>query len=66
MTIVVDRELCLGTGMCIVYAPATFAHDADTKSVVLEPPGDSIEKIRTAIEACPMAALSLVPTERGE
>jgi len=26
-TIAVDRELCLGSGMCIVYAPATFAHD---------------------------------------
>ena len=36
----VDREMCMGSGVCIVFAPGTFAHDADTKAIVLEPAGD--------------------------
>ena len=38
-TIVVDRELCMGSGMCIVYAPGTFAHDDETKAIVVDPDG---------------------------
>jgi ferredoxin len=59
----VDRELCMGTGMCIVYAPLTFAHDAEAKAVVLEPLGDALSDIRGAVEACPMGALSLHPRD---
>ncbi|CAO5256085.1 ferredoxin [Frankia sp. AgKG'84/4] len=56
---VVDRTRCVGSGMCIVYAPGTFAHDAEVKAVVLDPPGDDLETIETAIEACPTSALRL-------
>ena len=54
-TITVDRELCMGSGMCIVYAPGTFAHDDETKAVVVDPAGDPIESIRNAVCAigCP-------------
>jgi ferredoxin len=58
--IVVDRELCMGSGMCIVYAPNTFAHDDETKAVVVDPAGDPIESIRNAVQACPMSAIRLV------
>ena len=34
MSVEVDRDLCMGSGVCIAYAPATFAHDAETKAVV--------------------------------
>ena len=54
---IVDRELCMGSGMCIVYAAGTFAHDDETKAVVIDPAGDPIEAIRTAVEACPTSAL---------
>ena len=57
--IVVDRELCMGSGMCIVYAPGTFAHDDETKAVVVDPEGDPIESIRNAMQACPTSAISL-------
>ena len=55
----VDRELCLGSGMCIVYAPNTFAHDDQAKAVVVNPDGDPIEAIRTAVEGCPTSAIRL-------
>ena len=37
VSIVVDRELCMGSGMCIVYAPSTFAHDDETKAIGRRP-----------------------------
>jgi ferredoxin len=59
-SIEVDRELCMGSGMCIVYAPGSFEHDEHTKAVVVDPPGDPIDAIRNAVQACPTSALRLV------
>lgn len=53
----------MGSGMCIMYAPATFAHDHETKAVVVDPGGDALENIRTAVEACPTGALTLTEPE---
>jgi ferredoxin len=65
-TIVVDRELCMGSGMCIVYAPGTFAHDEETKAVVVDPAGDPIEAIRNAVQACPTSAIRILNDENDE
>jgi ferredoxin len=65
-TIAVDRELCMGSGMCIVYAANTFAHDDETKAIVVDPTGDSIEAIRIAVEACPTGALRLITEDEGD
>ena len=62
-SVTVDRELCMGSGTCIVYAPATFVHDDETKATVIDPPGDPLEAIRTAVEACPTSALRLLIDE---
>jgi ferredoxin len=59
----VDRAVCMGSGVCIMYAPGTFGHDDETKAMVIDAAGDPIESIRTAVEACPTGALSL---SRGE
>jgi ferredoxin len=61
----VDRDACIGSGLCVVYAPATFAHDDAAKATVVDAPGDSIDQIRTAVEACPMEAISLHHDDRG-
>jgi ferredoxin len=50
----------MGSGMCIMYAPGTFAHDDETKAIVVAADGDSEEQIRTAVEACPTGALTLI------
>jgi ferredoxin len=63
-TIVIDRELCMGSGMCIVYAPNTFAHDDETKAIVVDAAGDSIDAVRNAVQACPTSAIRIV--EEGE
>ena len=64
--ITVDRELCMGSGMCIVYAPLTFAHDDETKAIVVDPMGDTIDTIRIAVEACPTGALSLTSDDEED
>jgi ferredoxin len=61
--IAIDRDLCMGSGLCLVYAPATFAHDEETKAVVVDPTGDSIEALMTAAEACPTGALRVLLNE---
>jgi ferredoxin len=62
----IDRELCMGSGMCIVYAPGTFAHDDETKAVVVDPQGDPIESIRNAAQACPTSAIGILNDEEDE
>ncbi len=62
----VDRDLCMGSGMCIVYTPATFAHDDETKAVVVDPAGDPIDAIRNAVQACPTSAIRLVINENDD
>jgi len=54
-----DRDCCMGSGMCSVYAPGTFAQDELAKVVLIDPSTDSIEAIRAAVEACPTGALQL-------
>ena len=55
----------MGSGMCIVYAPGTFAHDEQTKAIVVDAAGDAIDMIRTAVEACPTSALTMILDDGG-
>lgn len=71
VAVTVDRGRCVGSGMCVVYAPATFEHDETAKAVVVDPAGDPFEVVEGAVEACPTSALSLTvpggPTsQKGE
>lgn len=50
----------MGSGTCVVLAPATFAQDEDIKAVVLDPTGDDLAVLKDAVAACPMGALTLV------
>jgi ferredoxin len=56
----------MGSGMCIVYAPGTFAHDDEVKAIVVDPMGDAIDTIRIAVEACPTGALSLTSDDEED
>jgi len=58
-SVAVDRERCMGSGVCLVYAPGTFAHDDDAKAVVLDPSTDDLDTVRSAAGACPMAAITI-------
>jgi ferredoxin len=61
----IDRELCMGSGVCVVYAASTFTQDAESKAVLVDHVSDSIDQIRTAVEACPTGALSIENDQPG-
>jgi ferredoxin len=56
----VDRDLCMGSAQCSIYAPSTFGQDDDAVAVVADQHGDPQDAIATAIASCPTGALSIV------
>jgi ferredoxin len=58
-TVTIDRELCMGSGLCVLYASGTFEHDGETKAVVLDRPTDDLDAVRNAVSACPTAAITI-------
>lgn len=56
--IVVDKSLCIGCGTCTVLAPKSFKLGGDGKAEVINPPQDEEEKIKEAIDSCPVAAIT--------
>ena len=49
MKVAVDTQLCIGSGMCALTAPAVFDHDLDEALVVVrdpEPPPEQHEAVR--------------------
>jgi ferredoxin len=65
LTIHIDRDRCMGSGMCMMYAPNTFDLDDETKVVVTDPEGDPLDQVRIAIEACPTGALRIANNDKG-
>jgi ferredoxin len=59
----VNRDLCMGSGQCTIYAPKTFTQDESTIAVVVDPDGSSEAEVRDAISACPTGALSIAGEE---
>ncbi len=63
MRIAADRDLCIGSGMCVVSAPAVFDQDDDEGLVELlvdEPDGPDAAAAREAVDLCPSGALRVV------
>ncbi|MEU7283557.1 ferredoxin [Streptomyces sp. NPDC045431] len=66
MRIDIDRERCVGSGMCVYALPAVFDQSDEDGRVVLaggDPPtgygAPSIRALRAAAAGCPVAAISL-------
>lgn len=63
-SVTADRDRCIGSGSCVVYAPGAFTQDAEAKVVVLDPVEDDVDTVRIAVDACPTHALAV--QEAGE
>jgi len=63
MTVVADRELCVGAGRCALTAPAVFTSDDDGLVAVREPQvtDDHRAAVTTAVSLCPAQALRIDP-----
>ncbi|MEM7140671.1 MAG: ferredoxin [Actinomycetota bacterium] len=59
-SVTVDREKCMGTGSCMVYAGDTIVYDVEGKATINEPITDDLDAVQAAIEACPTQALAIV------
>lgn len=53
----VDRNECIGCGLCISLAPEVFRFEND-KSEVYNPSGAPAERIQVCIDGCPVGAIS--------
>jgi ferredoxin len=62
----VDRQACVGNAMCEAIAPKVFRLDENRQSEVIDPAGDSAEKILEAAENCPVSAIFVEDAETGE
>jgi ferredoxin len=64
MKVAVDRERCIGAGMCVLTAPAVFDQDSAEAVVVLldeSPPETDRPAVEQAVERCPAAVIRLLP-----
>ncbi|MET8777642.1 ferredoxin [Nocardia sp. NPDC050713] len=61
MRISVDRERCIGAGMCALLAPAVFDQDdTDGRVRLLDSnPRHGHSALREALDACPSGALEI-------
>lgn len=55
----------MGSGMCSMYAPNTFAQDEENMAIVTDRAGDPVEQVSIAVEACPTGALSFAHNDKG-
>jgi ferredoxin len=62
----VDHQACVGNAMCETIAAHTFRLNDDRQSEVVNPEGDSVEKILEAAENCPVSAIFVEDAETGE
>lgn len=58
----VDRDVCVGAGMCVLNAPNVFDQGTDDGLVVLrqpEPAESEARNVREAAHVCPSGAITL-------
>jgi ferredoxin len=66
MKIAVDRAKCEGYAKCMQAAPKVFKLDAKMIAEVIDPKGDTDEKILLAAKICPTKAISVEEEETGK
>jgi ferredoxin len=67
MRVSADRDVCIGSGNCVLTAPAVFDQDDDEGLVVVlltsDVEGPVADDVRAAVGRCPSGALQLIEGE---
>ena len=66
LKICIDREQCIGDGICVNEAPKTFELDDEQKAFVIDGPGDELEDILEAARCCPLDIISVEDAVTGK
>jgi ferredoxin len=66
MKITVDRTKCEGYAKCLQVTPKVFKLDAKMIAEVIDPKGDSDDKILFAAKLCPTKAITLEEEGSGK
>lgn len=61
MTVVVQRDACVGAGQCALVAPEVFDQDDDGIVMLLDsdPGGADLDLANKAVRLCPARAISM-------
>ena len=62
----VDKNLCIGSAMCVAIAPGRFVLDERRRSGPVEAGIDPDELVRDAAASCPSEAISLIEADTGQ
>ncbi len=66
MKVKVDRDLCIGVGNCVAFAPTVFALDEENKAIVLDPSSVDDNTLLEAAESCPENAIIIEDDEGNQ
>jgi len=66
MKITIDRTKCDGYAKCVQAAPQVFRLDAKMIAEVIDPKGDSDDKILLTAKICPTKAIILEDDDSGK
>ena len=62
----VDRDLCIGVGNCVAFAPTVFQLDDKNKATVLDPSSVDDDTLFEAAESCPENAIIIEDDEDNQ
>ncbi|WP_082692738.1 ferredoxin [Bacillus sp. FJAT-29814] len=57
MKVIINKNLCIGNGMCVGIAPEAFKIGSDGKSIAYNQNPEISSLIREAEENCPVGAI---------
>lgn len=57
-TLYLDADACIGCETCTRICPKVFHMVSEHMAGILDPTGDSIEKIEEAMDNCPVACIT--------
>ena len=66
MKVRVDRNLCIGVGNCVAFAPTVFKLDDEKKAVALDPASVGEKTLMEAAESCPVQAIIIDDDEGNQ
>jgi len=66
MKVTVDRNICDGNAKCVEAAPKVFKMDDRLIAEVIDPKGDTDERIVLAAKVCPVKAIILEEEGTGK